>query len=56
MVGKIYVYIIRIKDPKKARIIDINFLNEYRKTESDLSIRSQLEAYYYARRNTENLQ
>ena len=23
MVGKIYVYIIRIKDPKKARIIDI---------------------------------
>ena len=32
------------------------FLNEYRKTESDLSIRSQLEAYYYARRNTENLQ
>ena len=47
---------IQLNDNVKARIIDINFLNEYRKTESDLSIRSQLEAYYYARRNTENLQ
>jgi len=47
---------IQLNDNVKARIIDINFLNEYRKTESDLSIRSQLEAYYYARRNTEKLQ
>lgn len=47
---------IQLNDNVKARLIDINFLNEYRKTESDLSIRSQLEAYYYARRNTENLQ
>jgi len=47
---------IQLNDNVKARIIDIHFLNEYRKTESDLSIRSQLEAYYYARRNTEKLQ
>jgi polyphosphate kinase len=47
---------IQLNDNVKARIIDLHFLNEYRKTESDLSIRSQLEAYYYAKRNTENLQ
>ena len=45
---------IQLNDNVKARNIDIHFLNEYRKTESDLSIRSQLESYYYARRNTDN--
>jgi len=46
---------IQWQDNVKARVLDGQFTNAYRKTESDLSIRSQMEAYYYTRRKTENI-
>lgn len=44
---------IQLSDNVKARILDQEQANEYRKDGSDLAIRSQLETYYYIRRKQE---
>ena len=41
---------IQLKDNVKARIIDINQNNNYQSESSNLAIRSQLETYYYTKR------
>jgi len=43
-------------DNTKARIIDKTGLNEYRRNDSDLAVRSQLETYYYIKRKMESAQ
>ncbi|MCB0553804.1 MAG: polyphosphate kinase 1 [Phaeodactylibacter sp.] len=46
---------IQLSDNVKARIIDKESSNEYRKDGSDLAIRSQMETYYYIKRQSERL-
>jgi polyphosphate kinase len=46
---------IQLADNVKARIIEKDFLNEYAKSESDLTTRSQVETYYYIKRKMESL-
>jgi len=46
---------IQLSDNVKARILDADLTNSYRKTGSDLAIRSQLETYYYIKRRLESL-
>ena len=41
---------IQQKDNVKARIIDKDQKNEYQRESSNLAIRSQLETYYYTKR------
>lgn len=45
---------IQLADNVKARIIDAESTNEYNKDGSDLAIRSQLETYYYIKRQVES--
>jgi len=45
---------IQLSDNVKARILDQELTNTYRKTESDLAIRSQIETYYYIKRQLES--
>ncbi|NUO00979.1 MAG: polyphosphate kinase 1, partial [Saprospiraceae bacterium] len=44
---------IQLNDNVKARVIDYDQSNSYRKDDSDLAIRSQLETYYYLKRKTD---
>ncbi len=44
---------IQLNDNVKARVIDLDQTNAYRKNDSDMAIRSQLETYYYLKRKTE---
>lgn len=44
---------IQLNDNVKARVIDHDQSNAYRKDNSDLAIRSQLETYYYLKRKTD---
>lgn len=46
---------IQLNDNVKARIIDRESSNEYRRDKSDLAVRSQMETYYYLRRQAEKL-
>lgn len=46
---------IQLSDNIKSRILDIKLSNQYYRTESDLPIRSQVETYYYIKRNTEQI-
>ncbi|MEM6380503.1 MAG: polyphosphate kinase 1, partial [Bacteroidota bacterium] len=46
---------IQWSDNVKARIIEKDFLNEYAEGESDLTVRSQIETYYYIKRKMEQL-
>ncbi|MCB0572842.1 MAG: polyphosphate kinase 1, partial [Phaeodactylibacter sp.] len=46
---------IQLNDNVKARIIDKESSNEYRKDSSDLAIRAQMETYYYIKRLSEKL-
>lgn len=45
---------IQLTDNVKARVLDQNLTNTYRKNESDLAIRSQIETYYYIKRKLES--
>jgi len=45
---------IQLADNVKARIIDLEFKNEYAKGHSDLATRSQVETYYYIKRKLES--
>lgn len=47
---------IQLSDNVKARILDMEMTNAYKKTESDLAIRSQVETYYYIKRQLEQFQ
>ena len=44
---------IQLNDNVKARIIDPQNLNEYRRTNSDIPVRTQLETYFYLKRKFE---
>ena len=44
---------IQLNDNVKARILDQNMSNQYRKNGSDIAIRSQIETYYYIKRRIE---
>ncbi|MEO1713422.1 MAG: polyphosphate kinase 1, partial [Bacteroidota bacterium] len=44
---------IQLNDNVKSRVIDVAQSNQYRNAESDLAIRSQLETYYYIKRQEE---
>ena len=46
---------IQLADNVKARIIEKDFLNEYSKGENDLTTRSQIETYYYMKRQLETM-
>lgn len=46
---------IQLSDNVKARILDAKLSNQYYRTDSDLPIRSQLETYYYIKRNIEQI-
>ncbi len=45
---------IQLTDNVKARLLDQELSNSYRKNESDLAIRSQIETYYYIKRQLES--
>jgi polyphosphate kinase len=45
---------IQLNDNVKARILDKELSNTYRKDSSDLAIRSQVETYYYIKRKMEH--
>jgi polyphosphate kinase len=45
---------IQLTDNVKARVLDQALTNTYRKNESDLAIRSQIETYYYIKRKLES--
>jgi len=45
---------IQLSDNVKARIIDAASSNHYRQDGSDLAIRSQMETYYYIKRQSEH--
>jgi polyphosphate kinase len=45
---------IQLNDNTKARILDKELSNVYRSGKSDISIRSQLETYYFVKRQMEN--
>jgi polyphosphate kinase len=42
---------IQLNDNVKARVLDAKLRNPYRRSKSDLAIRSQVETYYYIKRN-----
>jgi polyphosphate kinase len=44
---------IQINDNLKARLIDVKKNNQYVKTDADLAVRSQVETYYYLKRQLE---
>ena len=44
---------VQLKDNVKARILDKDLKNEYKKDGSDIAIRSQVETYYHIKRNSE---
>lgn len=44
---------IQLNDNVKARVLDAKLRNPYRRSQSDLAIRSQVETYYYIKRNTD---
>ncbi len=44
---------LQLEDNVKARIIDRQDLNEYRRSASDIPVRAQLETYFYFKRKTE---
>ena len=44
---------IQLNDNVKSRVIDVAQSNQYRSADSDLAIRSQLETYYYIKRQEE---
>jgi polyphosphate kinase len=46
---------IQLNDNVKARVLDKKQTNEYKKTHSDMAVRSQLETYFYIKRKTETL-
>ncbi|MFM9949011.1 MAG: polyphosphate kinase 1, partial [Saprospiraceae bacterium] len=46
---------IQLNDNVKSRVIDLDQSNAYRKDDSDLAIRSQLETYYYLKRKAEEI-
>lgn len=45
---------IQLNDNVKARVIDENQSNEYKKNTSDIAVRSQIETYYYIKRKEES--
>ncbi len=45
---------LQLEDNVKARCIDAQALNRYRRTESDIPVRAQLETYFYYRRKSEH--
>ncbi len=47
---------LQLEDNVKARIIDGNNRNEYRRSNSDIPVRSQLETYFYFKRHAELIQ
>ncbi len=44
---------LQLEDNVKSRIIDRNDLNEYRRSNSDIPVRAQLETYFYLKRKAE---
>ena len=44
---------LQLNDNVKARIIDRNDRNEYRRSKSDIPVRTQLETYFYFKRKSE---
>lgn len=44
---------IQLNDNVKARILDINHTNQYKKTINDIAVRSQIETYFYIKRQEE---
>ena len=44
---------LQLKDNVKARIIDRHNQNEYRRTNTDIPVRAQLETYFYCKRKIE---
>lgn len=44
---------LQLEDNVKARCIDADALNRYRRTESDIPVRAQLETYFYYKRKSE---
>jgi polyphosphate kinase len=44
---------LQLKDNVKTRYIDRHHLNEYRRTNTDIPVRAQLETYFYFKRKTE---
>jgi polyphosphate kinase len=44
---------LQLKDNKKARIINATLTNEYKKDKSDISIRAQVETYFYFKNLTD---
>lgn len=47
---------LQLSDNVKARIIDQNDLNEYRRTGNDIPVRAQLETYFYFKRGLDSMQ
>jgi polyphosphate kinase len=45
---------LQLKDNKKARIINATLSNEYKKDKSDMSIRAQMETYFYFKNLTDH--
>lgn len=46
---------IQLSDNVKARILDADLTNAYKRTDSDMAIRSQVETYYYMKRKLETM-
>ncbi len=44
---------LQLEDNVKARCVDASALNRYRRTESDIPVRAQLETYFYYKRKSE---
>ncbi|HND87937.1 MAG TPA: polyphosphate kinase 1 [Saprospiraceae bacterium] len=44
---------LQMKDNVKARFIDLHSTNEYRRTDTDIPVRAQLETYFYYKRKLE---
>ncbi|MFN0016153.1 MAG: polyphosphate kinase 1 [Saprospiraceae bacterium] len=44
---------LQLEDNVKARIIDLESRNEYRRSDTDIPVRAQLETYFYFRRKNE---
>ncbi|MCS6928881.1 MAG: polyphosphate kinase 1 [Saprospiraceae bacterium] len=44
---------LQLEDNVKARCIDAQMLNHYRRTESDIPVRAQIETYFYYKRKVE---
>jgi polyphosphate kinase len=53
--GEVLEYIqLQLNDNVKARKLDKNLLNDYRRGESDFPVRSQVESYYLVKRKLES--